>query len=84
MLWLCYHNLLFLQTVHVNVEETVVKEEEITEEELMEQDPLEVAGTPVKKERIEDEQLTINEEFVEGDLESKIEIVDDMLELCKS
>ena len=70
--------------MHVYVEETVVKEEEITEEELMEQDPLEVAGTPVKKERIEYDQITIKEEITEldRDLESKIEIVDNMLKLC--
>ena len=52
----------------MNVDETVVKEEEITEEELMEQDPLEVAGTPVKKERIEDdEQISVKDEINDED-----------------
>jgi len=46
------------------VHETAVKEEEFTEEELMEQDPLEVAGTPVKKEMSkDDEQIYIKNEI---------------------
>ena len=60
--------------MHVSLEDTVVKKEEIVEEELMEQDPLEVAGTPVKKERIEDEQFIIIEEPLDG--KYKMEIID--------
>ena len=58
-----------------------MKEEDITEEELMEQDPLEVTGT--LEEKMEDEQITIKEEFVEEDsvLKSKIEIVYDRVEV---
>ena len=61
--------------------ETVVKEEEITEEELMEQDPLEVTGTLVEK--MEDELITVKEEFVGEDSvsKSKIEIVYDRVEV---
>ena len=49
-----------------------MKEEEFTEEELMEQDPLEVAGTPVKKEGMENEQFIIIEEPLDGKYEMEI------------
>ena len=39
------------QTVHVNVEETVVKQEDITEEELKDQDPLEVQSDFIKNKK---------------------------------
>ena len=44
----------------------------------MEQDPLEIAGTPVKKEKIEDdEQISVNEEinYQDDDLKSEINVV---------
>ena len=55
--------------------------------ELMDQDPLEDIGNIVKKEKIEgDEQITVKEELEDEDcdLESKIEIVDDMLAVYKT
>ena len=64
--------------MQVNIKETVVKEEDITEEELMKQDPLEVAGSPVKKETSEDdEQIFVKKEIKdEGyDLKSDINVV---------
>ena len=59
----------------MNVEETVVKEEEITEEDplsdtnlQLKQDTLEVVGAPVKKERIDaDEQISVKEELEDED-----------------
>ena len=44
----------------------------------MEQDPLEDYEPPVKKEKIEDEEIAVKEELEDGDLVTKIEIVDDM------
>ena len=73
----------------MNVEETVVKEEEITEEDplsdtnlQLKQDTLEVVGAPVKKERIDaDEQISVKEELEDEDydLEPKVDTVDDMI-----
>ena len=59
----------------MKVEETVVKKEDNTEEELIEQDPLEVAGTPVKEEKIEnDEQISVKEEINYEDYDMKSDI----------
>ena len=55
--------------------------------ELMDQDPLEDTGNIVKKEKIEeDEQITVKEDLEDEDcdLESKIEVVDDMLAVYKT
>ena len=61
--------------MHVYVGKAVVKEEEFTEEELMEQDPLEVAGTPLKKEKIEnDEQIFVKNKFNDEDYDLKSDI----------
>ena len=76
----------------MNVEETVVTKEDTTEEiirikstakreEVTQEEP------PVKKEKIEeDEHITVKEELEDEDcnLESKIEIVDDMLAIFKT
>ena len=48
---------------------------------LMEQDPLEDYGPPLKKEKIEDEEIVVKEELVDCDLVTKIEIVNDMEQL---
>ena len=70
----------------------------IQEEDTTEEDPLsdtilnttftlEVVGAPVKKKKIEeDEQITVKEELEDEDcdLESKIEVVDDMLAVYKT
>ena len=44
----------------------------------MEQDPLEDYGPPVKKKKIEDEEIADKGELKDCDLVTKIEIVDDM------
>ena len=79
---------MYVQVVHVIVDQTVVKKEQIDEEdpydtEFMEQDPLKF-GTPVKKER-RDEFDTIKEEPLEDDFEikTKIEIVDNIIEFYR-
>ena len=51
------HAIYLFQLVHVKVEETVVKEE------LMEQDPLEFVETSMEMEKIEDEVITVKEEY---------------------
>ena len=78
---------MYVQVVHVIVDQTVVKKEQIDEEdpndtEFMEQDPLK--GTPVKKERTY-EFDTIKEEPLEDDFEirTKIEIVDHIIEFYR-
>ena len=58
-----------------------MKDKDITEEEDYGEEP------PVKKEKIdEDKQITVKEELEDGDcdLESKIEVVDDMLAVYKT
>ena len=75
----------FIETPNMNVEDIEIKKKEGTEEDplsgtnnLIEQDPLEDYGPPVKKEKIEDEDIAFKEELVDCDLITKIEIVDDM------
>ena len=89
--WSCLVNISNYFQV-VNVEETVVTKEDTTEEiirikstakreEVTQEEP------PVKKEKIEeDEHITVKEELEDEDcnLESKIEIVDDMLAIFKT
>ena len=65
----------------ITEDKTAVKDKEITEEEDYGEEP------PVKKEEIEeDEQITVKEELEDEDcdLESKIEVVDEMLAVYKT
>ena len=66
----------FIEISPINIAATEIKKEESTED-----DPLEDYEPPLKKEKIEDEEIAVKEEleYKDCDLVTKIEIVDDMM-----